>query len=168
MLQGRSSISFNEFDGYGEDAIRECESETKSQSLSSSKLQRLKHCISFVNLQFLDLRLPEEKSAQQKTPVLTSLSSQESLGRLSFSVAYDMENKCLTVCILTAQLSERLLPQMSLNSPQPRWCKAVIIDKKKKRKGPDTCVILKLEKPTGAPLEYSSRTCKNTLQPSYG
>ncbi len=81
-----------------------------SRSLDSSPVLQPRRQLSVyrkdgseIHMKSLDLCMYEmENQGEDDVPV--GLMSQNSRGRLSFSLAYDVENECLTVCILEARL----------------------------------------------------------------
>ncbi len=112
----------------------------------------------------LDLCL-YELSGESELPVC--LQSRENQGRLNFSVAYDEQNSCLTICILDAKLSADNLVDVNV-SPHPNWCGPVGFKKKTDSTGLDSCVVVKLYEPDDNIRQQCTRTCKNTLEPFYG
>ena len=140
----------------------------RSQSLSSSNLCRARRKFSPINLHSLDLCLYELDNEKEKP--FTCIMSQESRGRLCFSVAFDIENRCLTVCILEARLCDELntIPSPITPIPAASWCQSMGFKKTKKKQGLDTRVFMKVHKDDGTCWEQSTKTCKNTLNPVYG
>ena len=149
-----------------ENIIPQSKLEIRSQSLSASNLFWARKHMGFINLQSLDLCLYELESEREKS--LVRMMSQDSQGRLCFSVAFDVENRCLTVCILEAKLSTEFNYVTSPSTPNPIWCQTASFKKNRKKQGPDTRVFMKLNKLDGSCLQQSTKSCRNTLEPVYG
>ena len=119
-----------------------------------------------IALRSLDLCLYELSNEADVLP--TCLESRDNPGRLNFSVAYDSENMCLTVCVLDAKLSTETMVEEGVASPHPKWCSAMKMRKKLQDiQGPDSCVVVRICEKDGSVVDKSTRICKNTLQPFY-
>ena len=149
-----------------ENIICQSQFEIRSQSLSAPNLFWARKQMGLLNLQSLDLRLYEPEIKKEKP--LVRMISQDSQGRLCFSVAFDVENRCLTVCILEAKLSAEFNYVTSPTTPNPKWCQTTGFKKNRKKQGPDTRIFMKLNKLDGSCLQQSTKTCRNTLEPVYG